>query len=238
MHKLSVVVPCYNEEKNIPLLLNRFKEAIGNREDIILIVVDNGSTDNSSAVINDLLPNYNFAKLCKVEVNEGYGFGILSGLQIAESDFLGWTHADLQTDPLDVVKAFDIIASQHYNPNIFLKGNRRGRPFSDSFFTFGMSMFESMYLGVGLNDINAQPNIFHRSFYEKWNNPPKDFSLDLYVYYTAIVSHCKVQRFPVVFPERIHGESKWNTGFKSKIKFIKRTLKFSKELKKRLRDKK
>jgi hypothetical protein len=40
-----------------------------------------------------------------------------------------------------------------------------------------------------------------------------------------------IVRFDVVFPPRIHGESKWNTGFKSKVKFIKRTIDFSIKLK-------
>jgi hypothetical protein len=98
-----------------------------------------------------------------------------------------------------------------------------------------MSIFETFYLWTNLWDINAQPNIFHRSFYESWENPPYDFSLDLYVLYMARKSNLIIKRFDVIFPERIHGESKWNTGFKSKIKFIKRTLAFSKQLKKRLR---
>lgn len=45
--KLSIVVPCYNEQENIPLLLKRFEEVI-KREDMEVILVDNGSTDESA----------------------------------------------------------------------------------------------------------------------------------------------------------------------------------------------
>ena len=45
--KLSIIVPCYNESKNIPIILERFA-AIINREDIEVVLVNNGSTDNSS----------------------------------------------------------------------------------------------------------------------------------------------------------------------------------------------
>ena len=67
--------------------------------------------------------------------NKGYGNGIKQGLKIAEGKFIGYTHADLQTDPKDVIKAFDIIKLNNCNENIFIKGNRKGRPFFDQFFT-------------------------------------------------------------------------------------------------------
>ena len=53
--KLSIVVPCYNDEQNIPLILNRFGEII-KRENIEVILVDNGSTDDSALVLAELLP--------------------------------------------------------------------------------------------------------------------------------------------------------------------------------------
>ena len=70
--KLSIVVPCYNEEKNIPLILQRFDEVI-KKKNIEVILVNNGSTDNSARVINELLPRYPFAKTVLVLVNQGYG---------------------------------------------------------------------------------------------------------------------------------------------------------------------
>jgi hypothetical protein len=62
-------------------------------------------------------------------------------------------------------------------------------------------------------------------------NPPNDFSFDLYAYYLAKSNNYKIIRFPVLFPERIHGKSTWNTSLQSKIKFIKRTLDYSFKLK-------
>ncbi|NLL79608.1 MAG: glycosyltransferase family 2 protein [Clostridiales bacterium] len=228
--KLSIVVPCYNEEKNIPLLLERFAQVLEGK-DIEVVMVDNGSTDNSAIVLKQLLPQYPFARKISVKVNQGYGYGILQGLKECRGEFIGWTHADLQTDPGDVLKALCIL-EQHEGKPVMVKGNRKGRPVFDQFFTMGMSIFESLYLGVKLYDINAQPNIFPRAFFEKWQSPPYDFSLDLYALYMARQEKMEVIRFPVVFPKRIHGESKWNTGLGSKWKFIKRTLDFSKKLKK------
>lgn len=232
--KLSVIVPCYNEKKNIPLILERFHQVI-HRDDVEVILVNNGSTDGSETVLAELLPRYPWARSVLVEVNQGYGFGILSGLREARGEFLGWTHADMQTDPRDPIRALEIIEERGGDPRLYVKGLRKGRPFLDEFFTVGMSLFETLYMGTRLWDINAQPNIFHKSFFREWSSPPSDFSLDLYALYMAKSRGLEVVRFPVLFPERVHGESSWNTGLKAKWKFIKRTFDYSLRLKKELR---
>jgi len=231
--KLSIVVPCYNEEENIPLILDKFNQVIvGN--DIEIIMVNNGSTDNSEQVFRDYLPSYPFAKIVKVEVNKGYGYGILCGLEKAKGEFIGYTHADLQTNPADIVKALEIIEKQDDFTKTYVKGNRLGRPLFDKFFTYGMSLFETLLLKTKLWDINAQPNIFHASFIKDLNNFPHDFSLDLYLLYMATKKGFKVIRFDVLFPPRLHGKSSWNSGLLAKWKFIKRTIEFSLKLKKEL----
>lgn len=232
--KYSIVIPCYNECENIPLILERFDSLIDKR-DLEVILVNNGSTDDTAQVLENLLPKYSFARTVLVPVNQGYGYGILQGLDSAQGDYIGWTHADMQTDPADVMKALEII-NNSTNKNIYVKGNRKGRPFFEQFFTWGMGVFETIYFKMPMDDINAQPNIFPREFYHNWKKPPCDFSLDLYAVYMAKKAGLSIQRFPVRFPERIHGESKWNNdGLRSKWKFIKRTLVFSRELKGRMR---
>ena len=232
MPRVSIIVPCYNEEKNINLILEKFSHAINN-EKIEVILVNNGSTDNSQKVLDELLPKYLFARTVNVDINQGYGYGILQGLKEAKGDFIGWTHADMQTDPKDVLKAYKILEQNNWNEKLYIKGNRKKRPFSDQFFTLGMSVFETLFMGRILYDINAQPNVFSKKFFLNWENPPKDFALDLYTLYMAKKKKLEVIRFDVLFPERIHGVSTWNSGFASKWKFIKRTINFSKELKKR-----
>lgn len=233
--KLSVIVPAYNEAKNIPLALKRFAEVI-QRSDVELIVVNNGSTDDSAQVLEALIPSYSFARCVTVPVNQGYGYGILQGLAQARGEFLGWTHVDMQTDPHDVIKALDLIETRGSHPKLFVKGVRKGRPFSDQFFSIGMACFELLWMRKWLYEINAQPCVFHRSFFESWRNPPHDFALDLYAFYLAKVQGLEITRFPVLFPERMHGTSSWNTSFLAKWKFIKRTFAFSFQLNKRLQN--
>lgn len=231
--KLSIVIPCYNEEKNIPLILERFKEVIKN-EEIEVILVNNGSKDNSAEVLGNLIPNYSFARTVLVPENQGYGYGIIQGLKEAKGNFVGWTHADLQTDLQDVIKAYNILEREKWNENIYVKGKRKKRTFSENFFTVGLAIFESIYLKAPLWDIGGQPNIFCKKFYEQWQNHPKHFDLDTYSLCLAKKRKMNVIRFDVLFPERKQGESSWNSkGILSKLKEVKKTLKASVELKKR-----
>lgn len=229
--KLSLVIPCYNEAANLPLLLERCAK-VADGSTIEVVLVDNGSTDTSAQVLSELLPRYPGCRSIRVEVNQGYGFGILSGLRSCQGEIIGWTHADMQTDPVDALRGLEIFRQQ--GNAIFVKGRRYGRPLGDTFFTMGMSLFETLLLRRPLWDINAQPTLFPRTFFDTWQSPPHDFSLDLYAYYQARQSGLPVYRFPVLFGERAHGVSHWNINWAAKRKFIKRTIEFSLQLRRTL----
>lgn len=229
--KFSLVIPCYNEAANLPLLLERCKEIV-RQPDCEVILVDNGSTDSSPDVLQEHLPAYPGCRSIRVGKNQGYGFGILSGLKAARGDILAWTHADMQTDPQDALRGLAFF--EKHGPNIFVKGRRYGRPLGDVAFTVGMSLFETVLLGKPMWDINAQPTMFSRVFFESWQEPPYDFSLDLFAYYQTRQAGLAVHRFPVRFGERAHGISHWNVNWAAKRKFIRRTVDFSLQLTKRL----
>lgn len=230
--RFSLVIPCYNESANLPLLIERCR-ALGLRPGVEVVLVDNGSTDSTPQVLAELLPSAPGCRSVRVEKNQGYGFGILSGLKAARGRILGWTHADMQTDPQDALIGLDFFAQNEQR--LFVKGRRYGRPLSDTCFTVGMSCFESVLLQKPLWDINAQPTMFTREFFETWTDAPYDFSLDLYVYFKARQAGLTVRRFPVRFGERAHGTSHWNINWTAKKKFIKRTVDFSLQLRKQLK---
>lgn len=231
--RYSLVIPCYNEAANLPLLVARCRESLSGRG-VEIVLVDNGSTDNSAEVLETLIAGDSDIRSVRVGKNQGYGFGILSGLRAARGDVLGWTHADMQTDPADFLRAAAIFDASATPETVFVKGRRRGRPPGDEFFTCGMAAFETLLLSRMLVDINAQPTVFHRRFFDQWSSPPHDFSLDLYAYFQAKAQGLKVERFDVVFGERAHGTSRWNVNWKAKRKFIERTVNFSFELRRRM----
>lgn len=230
--KFSLVIPCYNEVANLSLLLERCR-ALASRPEIEVVLVDNGSTDNTPQLLANLLPGYPGCRSVRVEWNQGYGFGILAGLAACKGEILGWTHADMQTDPQDVLRG--LACFEQHGDAIFVKGRRYGRPLADQLFTIGMSAFETLLLRTPLWDINAQPTMFTRAFFATWRDAPYDFSLDLYAYYRARKAGLQVHRFPVRFGERAHGVSHWNVNWAAKRKFIRRTIDFSLQLKSSLK---
>lgn len=225
--KLSVIIPCYNEAKNIPLILEKCASAFKGQP-VEVVLVNNGSTDDSANVFVSQLANpaYAFAHVVTVDKNIGYGHGIMAGLRAATGDVLAWTHADLQTDPTDVWKAYQEFTRLNRPDRIIIKGQRVGRKFGDWFFTLGMSLIASTVLGKILYDINAQPKLFHRSFLPNLTGAPDDFSLDLYLLASAKRKGFQIVTIPVHFGQRIHGESKWAFSFRSRWKTVLRTIKY------------
>jgi len=224
---LSIVIPCYNEAGNIHLLMERFTEVVKANAGVEIIIVDNGSSDNSAQVFESELKKYPTLpfRVVKIEKNQGYGHGILQGLRSAKGEVLAWTHADMQTDPLDVLTGFDLFnKNKDKYPILLVKGKRRNRPWLDEFFTKGMELFALLMLKTRLNDINAQPKIFSKYFFDQIEaSAPLDFSLDLYFLYHA-TKNGQVLDFPVYFNQRLHGEAKGGGSLKTKYKLTKRTL--------------
>ena len=230
---MSLVIPCYDEARTLPLLIARIEESFTPEHESEVVLVDNGSTDDSPAIMASLA-GHPIIRTVRVDVNCGYGYGILAGLRAARGRFIGWTHADMQADPADALKALALIRGSNASA-LYVKGRRYGRPLQDVVFTLGMSFFETLLLRTPLWDINAQPNIFSRSFYESVaGEAPDDFSLDLYFYHAARRHRLAILRFPVRFGPRMHGLSHWNVDWPAKKRFIKRTVEFSLELRKRV----
>ncbi len=225
MNKLSIIIPCYNEDKNIFPLFEKIKKILENNYFIEIIIVDNGSTDdtNKNIMSSDLYKEKKI-NILKIEKNIGYGHGIMSGVNIAVGQYIGWCHADLQTEPSDVLNAYMNNIEKLSNQNCIIKGLRKNRNFFDSIFTFGMSVFASFMFKKKINDINAQPKLFPRSFLNYMKDYPKDFSLDLFLLVMAKANNYKIIDHEVIMKKRLFGEAKGGGTLKGKIRLIKRTL--------------
>jgi len=227
-YNLSIIFPCFNEENNLEKIISRCKHY---SKEIEVIIVNNGSTDNSRSLIHKLLVGVEHIKYADIQENIGYGHGIMEGVRIASGEVIAWTHADLQTDPADVLEAYKIFVDHPEYPNCILKGRRVGRNPLDALFTAGMSLLSTTLLRVPLSDVNAQPKMFHRDFLEKLTESPTDFSLDLYLLFQARLHNFPILEYPVKFGKRLHGESKGGGSLKGKWKLIRRTLSYMLKLK-------
>lgn len=239
---LSIVIPCFNEAKNVTLVLSELQKHVTQSDhNLEIIVIDGGSIDNTPEELQTAfkaLPESNF-KLILNEERGGYGGDIMKALATARGDVLSWTHADLQTDPADVLKAYALYKKCTQNgEQVFIKGARKNRRFMEALFTFGMQLIAWPALGEYLSDINAQPKLFSRSFYDTHlkDGYPTDFSLDLFALYKAKTNGYAINTIPVYFKKRLHGEAKGGGGgWKMRINLIKRTFKYIFELRRKLK---
>jgi len=225
--ELTVIIPCFNEEGNIPQICSRVNHIILKNKNIKFILVDNGSKDLTYKALIDntkSIPKNNVLIL-KVIENKGYGYGIIQGLNKANSKFLGWTHADLQTDLNDILVGFKKI--KNYHRDFLIKGRRIKRSFFGKILSLGMEIIVKLIIGEKLADINAQPKIFTQNIYKKIKkHAPNDFSLDLFILLLCKKNNIPIYSFDVVFHKRKYGVAKGGGNFFSTIKIIVRTIKF------------
>ena len=160
---ISLVLPCYNEEKNIAFICNEFLDLPLEKYNAELILVNNGSDDGTKDEAEKVIKNNNSKnisiKLLNLEINAGYGGGIAEGLKIAKGDYIGWAHADLQTPLIDFVKLYTRIKNKK---NILGKGYRTNNRGFDGIVSRFHEKLASFILGYQMREINAQPKIFDK----------------------------------------------------------------------------
>jgi dolichol-phosphate mannosyltransferase len=101
--KLSIIIPCYNEEKTIEALLLRVSQVPVEKE---IIVVDDGSSDRSPEILRELTERHNI-KLINHPRNYGKGRAFKSGLKVATGEVIIVQDADLEYDPQDFIPILD-----------------------------------------------------------------------------------------------------------------------------------
>ena len=225
MSDLSVIIPCFNEEKNLVEIVKQIKVVKEENKNIFIefIVVNNGSTDNSSSKLIKLNDQCNF-KIVDLDKNLGYGGGILAGIREATCSVIAWTHGDLQCDLNDVITAYKTNLIKLNNKKTIVKGKRIKRNFFDAFFSNSMALIASLVFQKTFNEINAQPKIFSREILINFHNAPNDFSLDLFLLYVSKKAKYEIIDYPVIYKKRIAGIAKGGDSLRGKINLTVRSL--------------
>ena len=123
-HKLSIIIPVFNEEKTLLVLLKKiqFLKKIIQLE---IIIVNDGSTDNSKNIIETNRKLY--TKAIHLENNSGKGKAVIEGIKNSKHDYILIQDADLEYDPGDILNFIE--ENKKYNYDLIMGsrfiGNRR-----------------------------------------------------------------------------------------------------------------
>lgn len=119
---LSIIIPVYNEEKSLPLVLPDVV-AFAQLHGYQVILVNDGSKDKSMEIIKQYIEERVFCKIVNHKVNRGYGGAIKSGIQAADTDFVITIDADGQHNLADINNLFEYLKQTDADMII---GSRKG----------------------------------------------------------------------------------------------------------------
>lgn len=173
-------MPCYNEEESItytiPRLCNEFEQA---GCEIELIACDNGSWDRTGEIIQRLHDEGYPIVPHRVEVNEGYGNGVLQSVTKCTAPWIGIVPADGQVDAEDVVRLYHAVSNA--TRPVVGKVHRRFRldgPRRAVISFFYNAFMLALWPGLGTLDVNGSPKMLRRVDLDRMDLQSKDWLLD------------------------------------------------------------
>ena len=207
----SLVIPCFNEGKNLPILISKYKKFLINPKNE-LVLVNNGSVDDTEKIFKKLAKFKNI-KTCRVKKNIGFGYGLKKGILASSGKIIIYSHADLEVNPNDIIKSIKLFEKNKDDKKIFIKGNRiklskNHWTYIDIFFSYGYTVLSLMLFRKKIYDIHGMPVLFSKKLLKNLSYFPNEFSIDLALYVHAIKNCYKIIRFPVNFnkKKRKYGE--------------------------------
>ena len=133
---ISIVVPCYNEEPTLPILypeLNKIAEQMSDY-DFEYVFVNDGSKDNTLAILKDMAAKDERVKYVSFSRNFGKEAGLLAGLKNAKGDLVATMDADMQDPPALLPELVGYVESGEYDNAATRRVTRKGEPVIRSFF--------------------------------------------------------------------------------------------------------
>jgi glycosyltransferase involved in cell wall biosynthesis len=158
---LSVVVPVFNEEENLPLLRDALLPAVRRYfPRCELVVVDDGSTDGTAGRLDALERSTPRARRVTHAARLGYPRALLSGLRAARGSWVFYTDADL---PFHAVEFRKAVPLTHAADAVFGYRVDYDAPWKRRFFTSACSLLTRTILGVPVRDANFAFKLIRRS---------------------------------------------------------------------------
>lgn len=209
MPKISIVVPCYNEEAALPLFYQEITRVAGEMDDVDFefVFIDDGSKDNTLPELRRLAAADSRVRFVSFSRNFGKEAGMLAGLEAATGDFVALMDADLQDPPSLLPELYRAVTEKGYDCAATRRTTREGEPPIRSFFA---RMFYKIINKISDADIV---------------DGARDYRLMRRRVVDAILSMREYNRFskgifgwvgfktkwvPFVNVERVAGETKWS----------------------------
>ncbi|MCU0666082.1 MAG: glycosyltransferase family 2 protein [Candidatus Omnitrophica bacterium] len=211
MPYLSVIVPVYNESATVRQILDKINQLPMDKE---IIAVDDGSTDNTHKVLNEI--KYPELQVIHHANNRGKGQAVLTGLSHAQGEFVIIQDADLEYDPADYFKLIqqikqtnaDIVLGArftqgHSGLHVHRLGNR---------FLTGLLNF---LFGSNLNDYATCYKIARKEVFSSLSLKATGFDFDVEMICKALKKKLKISEVAVQYFPRTYKEGKkirWHDG--------------------------
>lgn len=224
--KLSIVIPCYNEERTVHLILDKVLNVqLVNNIEKELIIVNDCSKDNTIGAIEKYFaahPNVKYS-FYSHEVNKGKGAALHTGIKMATGDYVIIQDADLEYDPREynllLAPVLEGFADVVYGSR-FLGGNPHRILFfwhsiGNQVLTFASNLFSNL----NLTDMETCYKLFRRDMIQGLNLKEKRFGFEPEV--TAKISRIpdvRIYEVGISYYGRTYAEGKkinWKDGFRA-----------------------
>jgi glycosyltransferase involved in cell wall biosynthesis len=222
MPDLSLTMPMYNEEKIASQVISQIQDVFDKENiDYELVIVNNGSRDKTKEILESLSSKDPRTKVVNIEVNQGYGWGIINGLNNCTGSIIGYVDGDNQIPPEDLIKVYKKLKETDSN---FAKGIRynRGDGIKRIIASFFYNGLFHILFWTSSRDINSKPKFFKKEFYNQLNLESKDWFIDPEIIIKAKKLKIKPKEILVQFHKRREGKS--NVSLKTIKEFTKNLL--------------
>lgn len=228
LNQLTILIPCFNEEGNIPLILPDLI-SFARANNFKIIIVNDGSTDNSK---NELLKfgDIDFLKIINHKLNRGYGAALKSGILDANTEYIITLDADGQHYLEDVMSLFNIIREEDADMVVGSRINEQSPSYIREFGKSLIRLVARMLMHVPVHDINSGMKIYRAELAKKYIKLyPDGMSFSDIIALVFISKRHLVLETPIKIKERIGGKStiSYRTAFETVSEILNMVILFN-----------
>jgi len=220
--KLSIIVPCFNEEGNLRELVRRTLEILQiHHLDAEILLVDDKSRDGTRALIEELARGHAQVRGLYHDVNQGIVGGWRTGLAGSRASHIVITDADLQYAPEDIPRLYHILMRE--GPDV-VQGWRIAHNFRDTYrylLSLGFSVLLNRLFGTRLRDIKSGFLCTRREVFGEMLKTRYAYRfLQHFIVVNAVTKGYEVRQEPILFWSRHAGRSFITSPFEFGVKSL------------------